>query len=145
MKFTSKNCFKEGLLRKIPHSQSGAEEELKAAKEWLGEAGKNVKSDASRSAIISAYNAMFHSARAVLARDGVREKSHFCIARYLEDFYMQKGVLEKKWVELLDFYRELRHEDQYATTFVASRNDAENAISAAEEFNKRMRSLLEIG
>jgi uncharacterized protein (UPF0332 family) len=142
MNFTSEECFKGGLLRRIPRAPADAEEELKAAAEWLGEAGKNMQVTAYKSAIISAYNAMFHAGRAILIRDGVRERSHFCVARYLEDFYAKKGALEKKWVELLDFYREMRHEDQYAATFVATEKDAKGALAAAKEFTERMKTLM---
>ncbi|MEW5996904.1 MAG: HEPN domain-containing protein [Candidatus Micrarchaeota archaeon] len=143
MSFTSEECFKGGLLRRIPQALADAEEELRAAKEWLGEAGKNIGAEAYKSAIISAYNAMFHAGRAILIRNGVRERSHFCVARYLEDFYAKKGVLEKKWVELLDFYREMRHEDQYAASFVATEKDAKGALVAAKEFAERMKALME--
>ncbi|MDD4446734.1 MAG: HEPN domain-containing protein [Methanothrix sp.] len=49
-----------------------------------------------RSAISSAYLAVFHSARAVLFRDGVREKSHYCIGLYLQR-YVEDGTLEEDW------------------------------------------------
>lgn len=53
------------------------------------------------------------SARAILFFDGYREKSHACIARYLEEKYTKNKLLENRWIELLDHYRELRHGDQY--------------------------------
>ncbi|MCX6768635.1 MAG: HEPN domain-containing protein [Candidatus Micrarchaeota archaeon] len=145
MAYTSEECFKSGMLRRIPQARRDAEEELKAAAEWLGEAEKNIKIEAYKSAIISSYNSMFHAARSILIRDGVRERSHFCVARYLEDSYAKKGLLEKKWVELLDFYREMRHEDQYTTTFVATEKDAKGALAAAREFAGRMKALMESG
>ena len=75
---------------------------------------------------------MFHASRAVLFRDGFREKSHYCIARYLEALY--KGKLSKKWIDLLDYYRDLRHSGQYSTDFIADRQEAEACLKAASEF-----------
>lgn len=99
-----------GLLRKIPPSRQKAGESMKAAKNWIGEAEKNIQNQTFNSSVISSYLAMFHSARSILFKDGVREKSHFCIARYLEEKYAKPGSLEQKWIDLLDYYRDLRHE-----------------------------------
>lgn len=86
---------------------------------------------------------MFHSARSLLFLDGYREKSHYCIARYLEEKYVRSGMLESKWVELLDHYRDLRHDDQYSTTFFATIDEAESALKTAKDFFDRMKILLD--
>lgn len=105
--FDFESCIKEGLLRSIPPSKEKAEGSLKAALQWLEEAEKDLRGEAYNSSVLSSYLAMFHSARALLYFDGYREKSHFCIARYLEEKYVRKRLLESKWVELLDHYRDL--------------------------------------
>lgn len=84
---------------------------------------------------------MFHSARAILFFDGYREKSHACIARYLEEKYAKKKLLEIRWIELLDYYRELRHGDQYDLVFLITEQEAKNALNNAYEFVKRMKKL----
>ena len=91
---------------------------------------------------MSSYLAMFHSARGILFADGFREKSHFAVARYLEDLYGNKGLLEAKWVDLLDHYREVRHDDQYSTSFYATKDDCEKALKTAGEFVSAMKDLL---
>jgi uncharacterized protein (UPF0332 family) len=83
----------EGLLRKIPASREKAEENIRTAESWINEAENNLRSNAFRSCIISSYLAMFHSAREILFGDGFREKSHFAVARYLEDQYEKKTCL----------------------------------------------------
>jgi len=85
---------------------------------------------------------MFHAARAILFFDGWREKSHACVARYLEEKYAKAGKLERKWVELLDLHREIRHDDQYDLSFFSTKEDAEKALQSAREFLERMRKLL---
>ena len=134
--------MRKGLLRRIPASKIKAESSLKTAEKWLEEAQKNLGSEALNSCLLNCYTAMFHSARAILFRDGFREKSHACIARYLEYLYVKKGLLEQKWVELLDHQRELRHQGQYSFAFSAIRNECLQALKTAQEFTREMNKLL---
>ena len=85
---------------------------------------------------------MFHAARAILFRDGWREKSHYCISRYLEEKYVKAGRLERERVDLLDSLRELRHEDQYDVTYFATEEEAKEALNVAFEFVERMENVL---
>ncbi len=135
--------MRSGLLRRIPPSEKKAEGSINAARKWLDESEKDFEAGTFNSSILSSYLAMFHSTRAILFFDGFREKSHFCIARYLEDRYVKKNLLEAKWIELLDHYRELRHDDQYSISFFTTHEEAENALRTAKEFVERMKRLLE--
>ena len=108
-----------------------------------GRSRKTFENKIYQSSVLSSYLAMFHSARAILFRDGYREKSHYCVARYLEENYVKKGMLESKWVELLDHYRDLRHVSQYSVENFATMEEAENALETAKEFLERMKKLLE--
>ena len=72
--------------------------------------------------------------------DGYCEKSHYCIARYLES-YVTKGVLEEEWVNLLDLYREQRHRNQYDLNLYASEVEAKDVIGATERFLDRIKKL----
>jgi len=87
MPFNYDDCIKENLLRKIPSSKDKAVQSLKKAHEWLKDSENSLKGEAFGSAILASYNAMFHSARSILFFDGFREKSHACVARYLEEKY----------------------------------------------------------
>lgn len=84
---------------------------------------------------------MFHAARSILFFDGYREKSHACVARYLEEKYVKTGKLDRKWVELLDHSREIRHYDQYDLSFFSTKEDAENALKSARDFLVVMENL----
>ncbi len=143
MAFKFKDCVKKGLLRKIPASKGKAERSINKAKKWLDEAENTFESSAFNSSVIDSYLAMFHSARAILFIDGWREKSHACVARYLEEKYVKPGRLEKKWVELLDLQRDIRHDDQYDLSFFSTREDAEKALESAKQFLERIKKLIE--
>lgn len=138
-----KDCISKGLLRKIPSSEEKAKNSIKVAIEWLDEAEKSLAAGAINSSLLCSYLSMFHSARAILFHDGYREKSHYCVARYLEENYVKKGLLEAKWVELLDHHRDLRHMSQYSVESFATGEEAENALETAKEFLERMKKLLE--
>jgi uncharacterized protein (UPF0332 family) len=142
MVFKYKDCIEKGLLRKIPASEDKADRSIKKAEKWAEEAKKAFKGRAFDSSVIASYMIMFHSARAVLFFDGFREKSHICIARYLEERYVKTGKLEKKWINLFDYHREVRHNDQYDLTFFSTEEEARKALESATKFLERMKLLL---
>lgn len=141
MKFDIDRCIKLGLLKRIPSSKEKAEGSIKNAENWLRESENNLRNLAFRSCILTSYLDMFHAARAILFIDGFREKSHFAVARYLEDKYVKTGLLERERVDILDFYRETRHEDQYSINFFATKEESQKAFQSAKEFVKRMKEL----
>jgi len=96
MLFDFNECMKKGLIRKTIPSRGKASKSLEASLKWLDESEKNLQSNALRSSLLSAYLAVFHAARSILFFDGYREKSHACIARYLEEKYVRSGLLESK-------------------------------------------------
>ena len=144
MVFNYNACIKEGLLRKIPPSKDKAGQSLKKAREWLIDAENSLNAKAFNSSIIASYMAMFHAARCILFFDGFREKSHACVARYLEEKYVKLGKLDKKWVELLDYSRQIRHNDQYDLSFFSTREDAKNALKSANDFFAAIEALFNV-
>ncbi len=143
MAFKYKDCLEKGLLRKIPDSMDKAERSITKAEKWIEEAQKTLRGKAFDSSVLASYMVMFHSARAILFYDGYREKSHACVARYLEEKYVKTGKLEKKWIELLDHNREIRHVDQYDLSFFSTEEEAKNAFESSSQFLKRMKILLD--
>lgn len=143
MPFTYEDCLSKGLLRRIAPSKTHALRSLKKGEQWLKEARMTLKGKAYNATVLASYLAMFHSARAILFSDGFREKSHACVARYLEAQYVRKGKLESRWIELLDHSRERRHDDQYDLTFVTTSDEAQQSLQTALDFLDRMRLLLQ--
>lgn len=135
-------CFKKGLIRRISPSNERALKSLSKAKKWLNEAKRNLASELFDSCLVSSYSAMFHACRALLFKDGFREKSHYCVARYIEEKYVNNGKLERIVVDLLDRFRELRHRDLYELDFSAIESDAEESIKNAEIVIKEIEKLI---
>ena len=143
LKFDYAECLRKGLLIKIPKSSKKAEQSIKTADKWLEEAEKNLQNESFNSCLLGSYLAMFHSARAILWFDGFREKSHACIGRYLQAIYVKKGLLEQKWVDMFDHYRDLRHTDSYSVSFYATKEECEGALDVANDFVKVLSNLLD--
>jgi len=141
MPFNYNDCIEKGLLRRIPPSRDKAVQSFNKASEWLKESENSLKAEAYGSTILTSYMAMFHSARAILFFDGFREKSHACVSKYLEEKYVKTGKLDKKWIELLDHNREVRHDDQYNLSFFSSEDDAEKSLESARDFIQSMEKL----
>ncbi|MDD3626526.1 MAG: HEPN domain-containing protein [bacterium] len=141
MHYTYKDCVKNGYLRKIPASKLNSGQSLESAKKWLVEAESTFKNGNNNSSVIASYMVMFHAARAVLFNDGWREKNHLCISLYLKEHYVKNGKLEDKWIDLLDYQRKLRHDDQYNLNFFISSEDAEKAIETSKSFLNRIKKL----
>jgi len=141
MKFNVEWLLKEKLIARVPASKQKAEESIIAAHSWIKEAENNLKNKSFKSCVLTSYLGMFHAGRAILFFDGFREKSHFAIARYLEEMYGRKNKLEKKWIELLDYYRDLRNQDQYRTSFVVEKEEAKRSLESAKKFIERIEKL----
>lgn len=135
-------CYERGLLRNVAASHDKAMQSLAQAREWVDEAGYDCDAGALRSALMAAYMGYFHAARAVLFRDGIREKSHYCIGVYLES-YREKGLLEDAWVLQFDHMRGLRQSDQYSLEARPTPEEVRQAIADAGRFIGRMELLLE--
>ena len=136
-----KDCLAKGLLKKIPPSHDKAKRSIMKAQRWLDEARGTFKAKAFDSSVLSSYLVMFHAARAILFLDGFRERSHICIARYLEEKYVKTKKLEKTWVDLLDHYREIRHSDQYDLSFISTDSEAREALNVASRFLGRIKNI----
>ncbi len=142
MRFSIEELLESGLIKKIPSSKQKSEESIKTAYSWIAEAENNLQNNALRSSLLSSYLAMFHAARALLFINGFREKSHFAVARFLEDMYVRRNLLEEKWIKILDHYRQIRHNDQYSTSFIITNEEAKETLHHSKLFVERMKNLL---
>jgi len=134
-------CIKKGLIRKIQPSEENAKRSISKAKKWIEEAKIALGAKLFDSCLVASYVAMFHCARSLLIKDGFRERSHYCVVRYVEEKYASKGAVDNSVVDLLDRYRELRQEDVYDINFAATEEDAKEAVKNAEFILKQIEKL----
>ena len=128
------DLFKQGLLKKAARSKELAAKSLEQAAYFLGEAHDLVALKKERMAVIALYNAMFHCTRALLYRDGIKEKSHYAVARYLEYEYVEKKIIDRKYMLVLDILRDYRHESLYSLFTIDMDTDLKQYIESCREF-----------
>jgi len=120
-----------------------ARKSIQQADIFLKDAGKLIDSDMTRMSVLALYNAFFHAARALLFKDGIKERSHFCVARYVESEYVLNNRLDKKFVLFLDSLRDMRHNTQYSLDFVEVDEDLNIIYNTCLEFIGEMEKLIE--
>ncbi len=136
---TYEECVELGLIKRIAPSEQQAKEQMKKAKILLTEAKNNIETKNPNSAVMAGYSAALDSARALLFRDGWREKSHACVARYIEAKYSAEfGDL----IYLLDEYRDQRHRTMYSGDYYPTIDEAKKIVSFADKFVKKADEIL---
>jgi uncharacterized protein (UPF0332 family) len=126
------DCFKFRLLRKIDPDLKKSERSMEIAKQSLKEAENAIKLKIFQFAILESYMAMFHSARALLYKDGIQEKSHFAVFVYLKELYSSKIPLHV--INFLNIHRIERHETMYGLEYKPEKEDALTALEDAKSF-----------
>ena len=116
-----------------------ARRSVRLAHSYITDAQKSLSGDSYRLTVVSSYTAMFHAARAILFRDGVKERSHECIPLYLREKY--PSLMGQ--ANMLDSYRKYRHDALYGLEFKAGRQDAITSLSIARDFLTAIEKVLE--
>ncbi|MFQ5884818.1 MAG: HEPN domain-containing protein [Thermoplasmata archaeon] len=123
-------CFAKGLLRRARPDTENAGRSLEISENYLHDALKNYEIKCYRVVIILCYTSMFHAARSLLFRDGVKERSHVCIPVYIKAEYPRS----ESYANMLDSYRELRHGVFYRLRATVEEKEASEALRSGEEF-----------
>ena len=131
--------FEKRLLRKISPDKEKSKKSLEIAKKFLKDAKEMKQKIPSQFVILAAYSAMFHSARAILYKDGVQEKSHYATYIYLKNKY--KRELGESLTEF-NIAREQRHEGLYGLDYEFEEEDYEHIINQAKIFNNKAKQIL---
>ena len=128
---TAAECFEDGKLKRTKKELEQVKNSIEQAEHYLDRAVGVLKSEFPDVSFLMAYNAMFHAARALLFRDGVKERSHYCMIQYLREEYSGQEISQS--IEILDNYCLDRHKVQYSGGDCTS-EEAEQAIKDAKDF-----------
>ncbi len=104
-------CLQKGLLKKDKTSLEKAARSLEIAQTKAEKAKELARLGILDMAEVNAYSSMFHASRALLFRDGFKERSHYAIYVYLKEKY--ETMLEPKFMNELNVLRLERHEIFY--------------------------------
>ena len=94
------DCLEQGLLVKIKPDPPKALASIEMAKHKLELAEKEIQAEIFENAIVTAYASMFHAARALLFKDGFKERSHFALFVFVNEKYSSKNRNGKKKSEI---------------------------------------------
>lgn len=141
-----KECFEKRLLRKGRPDRLKSEKALEISKKNLLKAERLGKHGFYSEAIVASYTAMFQSARALLFRDGIFERSHHCVIEYLRENYVKKHLLSQDYLHSIDVYRTQRHEALYGLEEVSyEKDEVEDAIEKTKKFIKAISQIISTG
>lgn len=141
---TLNECFERRQLRKIAPDVLKASKSVETAKIKLEEAKKLSDAGFDKMAVVVAYSSMFHSARALLYKDGVQEKSHYCLVVYVREEYARKGLIPTELVTTMDAFRQERHDAMYGLEETkTTREHCQNAIQTAQKLMDAVQKIIE--
>lgn len=132
-------CLKSGFLKKHRFSPDVIDKELENAGNHLSDARKCIASEMYGLATVSIYTGMFHAARAILFRDGFKERNHVCVITYLRKNYPPL----QEHLKVLDSYRRARHSALYGIDAEEDPEEAVHGIELAENFILEVKKILE--
>lgn len=133
-------CFEQRLLRNIPPDVSKSNKSLELAKKSLSDAMSLIELEVFDMALVKSYLVMFHSARALLYKGGVQEKSHYAIQIYLKEKYSNE--ITASLISAFDIHRLERHQSLYGFDFTPELDDCLSAIEDAKSFLKEVSKIL---
>jgi len=130
------NLLEEGQLMRITPNIEKTKKSLQLAKNKLEKAKEEYNAQIFDSALISAYTSMFHSARALLFKDGFKERTHYAVYQYIREEYRDK--ISIKYINELNILRTIRHKVIYGDEKIEGKEiqeaEAKDAIKVGKEF-----------
>lgn len=136
-----RECLENGILKKDKPSLEKAKRSIDIALSKLEKARQLLKLCILDMAQINCYSAMFHSARAILFKDGFKERSHYAVYVYLKEKYSDK--IEQKFLNELNVLRLDRHEIFYGLDEPElDKKELIKTIQVVEEFIKTVKKIL---
>ena len=133
-------CIEKTKIVAFQKGPSLVSKEVKSATEDLLSSRESFERENFKWATIQAYYSMFHTARALVYNKKYREKSHYCLVIALEHLYLEKGLIERGFVESLTLGKELRESADYRSIF--SKEGADNLTKMADQFLTAAKKLL---
>ncbi len=138
-------CFEQGLLKKIKPNLTYSGQSIKQAEHFLDEAETLINSEIKDMAFIALYNASFHAARALLFRDGVKERSHYCVCKYIEEKYQMSELVTMQQAVILDSLRSKRNDIQYSLEQPELEEDLAEIFSGVSDFIECVKEIIKKG
>lgn len=115
---------------------------LKRSRQHLKSARDLLRNDDYADSISRSYYAIFQSARALLAINGLDSRKRSGVVSLFNRHFIKTGKLDKHWAVVLKDARRSREMADYTEIAEFSRQDAVEQIADAEAFVKAVESLI---
>ena len=125
--------MKQPELPDIGDKTDVAKYRLRVAKEDLQAANLLLEANSYRGANNRAYYAIFHAVSAVLAMEGVAFKKHKDTLAYFNKNYVATEIFPRNLGRKIVKAEEIRHESDYDTFYIASKEVTVEQIQTAEQ------------
>lgn len=122
------DLVKKNRLKKSNYSAEMYQKEFRVGERDLEIAQTSFQDGNFKWAVIQAYYAIFHAARALLFKSGYREKSHSALKLAIKALYIETGLLSNDTYNALERGMSLREMADYKETY--SQSGAENLIQS---------------
>jgi len=132
--------LKERKLLRIRADRNLILKEIEGATYDLAKAKRSLDDNDAKWAIVKAYYAIFHAARALLFSKNFREKSHRALLVALRELFRNK--IKPELLDAFEHGMDLREEADYSIIY--SEESAQELIESAEEFVAEAKRILKI-
>jgi len=132
--------LKERKLLRIRADRKLILKEIEGATYDLAKAKRSLDDNDAKWAIVKAYYAIFHAARALLFSKNFREKSHRALLVALRELFRNK--IKPELLDAFEHGIDLREEADYSMIY--SEESAQELIESAEEFVAEAKRILKI-
>lgn len=136
-----KTALERGRILPFAEGVKLVSKEIRAADDDFIEAEDRLAKGKFKYATITAYYAMFHVARALLYRQGYREKSHRFLLAAIEALYVETGKMAPDLARGFRNAMILREEADYQGDF--SEEGARSVVAIAERMISASKKILE--
>lgn len=136
-----RGCVEKGLLKQEAPSPEKARKSLQVAGVNLEKARRLLALRVFDMVVVNVYGSMFHASRALLFRDGFKERGHYAVYVYIKEKYGER--IAPKLLNEFNVLRLERHEVFYGLEEQEWQEAAlRKLIAVAGEFLESIRGLL---
>lgn len=134
------NCLNKGKIKPFSRGSTLAPKEIETAMSDLERAKKTFEEGDNKWATIQIYYSMFHSARALLYSNNLREHSHYCLIAAVRTLFIDTGKIPVHFIEALQEAKNLREDADYYNRW--SKQGCEKLLKTAEEFLNTVKTII---
>jgi len=78
----------------------------------------------------------------LLFKDGIKERSHYCVSKYIEEKYGEKEIITMQQSIVLESLREKRNSIQYSLEQPEIEENLEEIYNEVESFLERVKEII---